>query len=808
MRQFIYYQKQAWANLQKKVAFVATVIITMGTTLGVLLCVLTLGHLLLVKPLPYPEQDRLYKVNHIMDDNKGEITANAFTYPGLIHLYKNQDIFEETALFYYSEDVLTSLSHQPRLAVGYITPEWFNLLGSKVALGRLFEATEGLDKNNPVAILTYKTWQEEFAGRADILGQKVSFSGITYRIVGVLDKHFIEPQINNSGLDTTLWLPWDFNPQTRFKERWGNIDNNYTFVGRIKPDISKEQADQTLTPLINNTWQEQVVDVPFFNGWTIAADVVSFKNTIVGDSKRMIIILSAGVLGLVIIAFTNVANLFMSRTAEQQRQLALYAALGAKKSHLLRTLFAESSNLMAVAILLALVIASIGFNLMQTQFATILPRLSELKLNIFTLGAGVAFAFLFALLFALISAKMINYRKLNAQLQSSGKGTGVQVSKKFRQILIVSQIAVATVLVFANINLFNGVVKIIQQPLGFQIDNMVTVALSISTTEEISEEEGSALMTSVRQKISALPEVKSVSQSNSPLRYFSLIAITEKRTNTSYTPDYKQVDANYFEQIQQPLLSGRVFTSAEIRDGAYSVIVNDVFAKTLSESGDALGIQLEIGDNPHTIIGVVKNVTLPGPSTRIANRLYLPASPASTQMNLTLEPYQSISREQVVAAIEEVSSRYALFNLQVLPQQKDEQLFIQYATAVTTAILAIVTLFLASVGLYGIISYGTQMRRFEIGTRMAIGAKRGNLISLIVHDNARVIIIGFVLSIVLLGAGYFAYGDNLAEYVNLSLITVFAATLISISLLALFACYWPLRQYINNPAIHLLRGSE
>jgi ABC-type antimicrobial peptide transport system permease subunit len=177
-------------------------------------------------------------------------------------------------------------------------------------------------------------------------------------------------------------------------------------------------------------------------------------------------------------------------------------------------------------------------------------------------------------------------------------------------------------------------------------------------------------------------------------------------------------------------------------------------------------------------------------------------------LNLKLSPNQTITREQVIATIKDVSNSYSLFRFQVLSQKKDDQLFTQRSTATSTSTLTIITLFLAGVGLYGILSYSTQARRFEIGTRMAIGAKRNNLIGLIVRDNTTVIAIGILMSLVTMLTIYILNKESLASYVDMSLISAFAATLIAISSLALFACYWPLRKYINNPAIHLLRGNE
>lgn len=809
MSQFLYQQKQAWVSLKKKVGFVATVVTTMGTTLGALLCVLTLGYLLIVEPLPYPEQDKLYKVIHAIGDKTGETNAQSFTYPGLIHLYKNQDVFATTALIQYGQDVLTSLPNQPTLNTGYVTPDWFQLLGAKMQMGRAFESTEALDTFNPVAVVSYKTWRDEFASTPDMLEKKVFFSGVSYRVIGVLDESFVEPQIRRTGLDVGMWFPWDYNLDVRMKERWGNISGALTFVGKLKDTLTASQAEQIITPLVNDTWTENVASIPFFSGWSIEMQLQSFQTAIVGDSQNTVYKLLAGVFGLVLIAFANIANLFMSRTAEQQRQLAIYAALGAKKSHLFRGLLAESGLLMLLSVLVALVIASLGFSLLQAKLGSELPRINELGVNYITFLASIILALSFALLFAFLSSKMINYRALNSMLQTSGKGTGVQVSKRFRQGLIVSQVAIATVLVFANITLFKEAIDTITQPSGYNVDNMTQMSLSVSAPEFPPEEEVAATMVELKKKLLELPQVESISQSGSVLGGRGLWALTAVASGENFTPESKNTSHNYFTMINQELLEGDYFSDADIKDGNRVLIVNDKFAKRLNPDGSVLGMQMSGGgpESIYTIVGVVKGVKMPA-QIEVPMRVYRPSDLSTTQMTLKLLDGQSVSREQVVAAISDVSSLYALFSLDTVESEKKRRLFTQYTTATTTSALAIITLFLASVGLYGILSYGTQMRRFELGTRMAIGAKRKDLVGLIVKDNVWVITLGITSSIVVMLGIYIGYKEALLDYMSVDLVPMFLTTIVSIALLSLFACYWPLRQYINHPAIHSLRGSD
>lgn len=809
MKQFTYQLKQAFLSLNGKTGFVATVVTTMGTTLGALLCVLTLGYLLIVEPLPYPEQSRLYRAFHHVVDKNGVTNATAFTYPGLIHLYKHEDVFEETALVNYGTDVITSLAHQPTLDTAYVTPEWFRLLGVTPLLGRTFEETEALDTYNPVAIITYETWQSEFNGDPGILEKKIAMSGKSFSIIGVLGKDYVEPQIQRRGIESGIWLPWDYNLESGIREAWGAINGALGFVGQLKPDVSESQAQQALTPLISETWQEQVAGVEFFSGWSIDIELMSFKNVIVGESKSTVYKLLAGVIGLVVIALANVVNLFMSRTAEQQRQLSICAALGAKRSQLFLGLFAESLLLMLYSLVVAIVIASLGFSILQHQLATELPRVSELGVNGFTLLSAVILTVLCALVFAYLSSKMINYRALNRSLQSSGKGTGIQVSKRLRQSLIVIQVAIASVLVFANITLFNDSLNTITEDNGYAIDNMAQVSISVASYELPENEQLGADMLSLVERLSELPQVAEISQSRSVLDRYGIWALTSVADGERFTPDHKNVSHNYFSMTGQVLLEGDVFSESDIQDNNRVMVINDVFAERLNPNGSALGMQISSNrDMPNwTIVGVVRTAKRPA-SDELPMRVFTPAPHSTSTMTLKLLPGQTITREALVSAIRTIGSQYALFTFDSLQTQKNQLLFTQYTTVITTAVLAFVTLFLAGVGLYGILSYSTQMRRFELGTRMAIGAKRANLIAMIVKDNAVVILLGMGFSIAAILAVYLANQQRLSEYVGVELITISLTTVFSISALSLFACYWPLRQFINKPAIYSLRGNE
>ncbi|MBA6301804.1 ABC transporter permease [Colwellia sp. MB02u-14] len=333
MNLFTYQLKQAFLSLKKKPGFVFSVVSTMGITLGALLCVLTLAYLLLIEPLPYPEQDRLFVAEHQIVGEEKEDQGKSFSYPGLVDLYKSKAAFEQAAMMTYGQGVIISHNSQPLVNTAYVTSELHQVLASPMALGRMFESSEAINTNNPVAMLSYHTWQHNFNGSADILEQKINLSGVSYRIVGVLAKHFVEPALSEIGRETQVWLPWDYNQEGEWRrQNFGEVSDNLMFIGLLKIGVNSLQAQQLLTPLVNERWQEGVADDDFFKGWSVDIRVRPVKDVMLGQSESIAVILLAGVIFLVLIACANISNLFMSRTVEKQRQMAINPQLAPLKN--------------------------------------------------------------------------------------------------------------------------------------------------------------------------------------------------------------------------------------------------------------------------------------------------------------------------------------------------------------------------------------------------------------------------------------------------------------------------------------------
>ena len=209
------------------------VVVTMGITLGALLCVLTLGYVILFKPLPYPEQNALYNVRQVATTDKGQQIGFSFSYPGLIDFYRSQKAFSETVLTYYDKGILVNHAKQPTVSMTYVTPEWVSFFAPPMLLGRNFEQSEKLNTSSRVVVISYSSWQQLYNADPEIIGKIVAFRDHRYKVIGVTAKDFLEPHLYQNGWQTQFWLPWDFNPvRPEQRQLWQSGIDGVRVVGK------------------------------------------------------------------------------------------------------------------------------------------------------------------------------------------------------------------------------------------------------------------------------------------------------------------------------------------------------------------------------------------------------------------------------------------------------------------------------------------------------------------------------------------------------------------------------------------------
>ncbi|WP_085300587.1 ABC transporter permease [Cognaticolwellia mytili] len=808
----LYLIKQAYLSLKNKPVFILGVVSTMGITLGALLCVLTLAYVMLLKPLPYPEQERLVKVIYSQYDDQLMATNNTFIHPAAIELYnefnKNKSIISHTAISFYTEEIITSDQRQPKVNTLYTTPEWFNLLTPPMAKGRYFSQEHSLNHYTPGAVISFLMWKNLFNGQDNILNESVIINGVSHPIIGVTAPSFFEPQLFQEGRANQLWLPWDYN-NSEYQQYWLLPDKNIVMFAKLAPKTNIKQAEQLYSNIANDYYHSQVSGQSDVKHWTIKTTFTPLKDVFIKDNYYVLMLLLAGAIGLVLIAASNITNLFIGRTASLHRSIAISMAMGANKRQINEALFIEAVLLLLLSTIAALSLSELGFEVLRLAFTDQLPRVQELSLHALVIIIITLIALCLAYFFVKLSIKTINATSLLQALTSSGKGNAKQIPRAISFWLMCSQIIFSVVLVFSSGVLIKDIVQQLSKPLGFSAKNIVEMEFSVATLEQLGWEEYADKAKELAQQLRLLPEIAEVSFARTPLNDNFKFSVTDIKTSKKYYPFHRNVDQHYLEVVEQRILIGTGFSEQDVSDQTPVALINEAFSQQLALNHlDVIGHKLSVdGSLPFTVIGVISNLQLPT-KREVPARFYLTNYGTATYLLLKLKENMTLNRAQIIETLNDIDSQFALTKLDKLSDSINV-VNMKYVVVMTTAlILVILTLVLSAIGLYGISSYSTRIRRFEIGTRIAIGAKGKDITNMIFKDNIAALSMGLIISTVILLVLYFSFSDNLTAYISIELLPLFLMTLAVISLFSMLACYLPLRQYINQPVIHALKGNE
>jgi len=787
--------------------FSSTVIATLSVTLGVLICIFSLNHVLLVKSLPYPSAEQLVVVQQTYHED-GEDYFGAQSAPGMLLWYKNQQVFDQFALVFDFKQMVADHPDQPSALINFVTPEYFSLLSPAMHLGRVINENEGLDTHQAKVVLSYKTWQQWYKSDDNIIGQKVMLGHVSYKVIGVTSENFIAPA-NRYNQAPDFWLPWDY--QTLDVNNWGVMTRALNSIGKLKAGISTQQATAHLSTMLDEGYAASGTPK---SGDKAGALIVSLKDIIVGDSSRVALLLLSGVIGLLLIAVTNVTNLFLSRAAQKQRTMAIQAALGAKPNQLFIAMFAESLILSLIAGTLGLLIAGWGFVLLEELAGTQLPRIAELGLDQTTLLFTGFMVVLLATIFAKLSSRVVNYDSLQIQLQSSGKGSGLQVSKRVRNFLIALQVALATLLLAGATIVIEQALETVLHPLGFNEEDVLYLRVERPKGASYSPEslvEMNLLTLSIKSELEKLPQVVSVSRSIKPVIFkgTNSMTLTDRDGNRVGGYAFNMVDDNYFDILELPLVAGRTFTKQ--KDPRYhinEIMLSESLARELAPGGDAIGKIYHIQPTqPLKVIGIVKDYYRPGMTSDYGyQRYYMPyAAFEDFGFDIKLTKEAVLNRETILPLLLKLNSKLRIRTVISHENQHAELIYKHKLTAGLTLVLGLLSLLLAAAGIYGVLNYSTQMRRYELGIHLSLGAKTHRVRNMVMKESLLPVLLGMSISAIL-SVGIFLVVRQQVDFA-ISLNIVGMLTVIPIMLaVAYLACYIPIQAAISQDPIKALRN--
>ena len=733
-------------SLLRTPGFTSIAVLTLGLGIGMWVTVWSVIDTVLIKPLPYPDAERLVEIRSTQPErHKTGYPMSALNY---LDLEQRQKSFEATAAVFRDNLNLTGGSSAERVSGASVTAGFFNVMGILPELGRPFTTDEDKPGSDLVAVISHGLWQRRFAASTSALGETVIVNGQPHAVVGVAPRGFAFPN------DTELWLPMAIDPEEE--------DRNHGRVigyGRLSEGISISSARVDLDNIAGQLRREH----PDANdGRSFGLD--SLKEHIVGAVRSSLLVLLGAVGCVLLIAAANVTILLSVRTSARQRELAVRQALGANRAQLVRLVMAESVLLALGGGAFGLVLAHWGTRLMRSRLAEIIPRTDDLGIDAGVLAAAVLLSLIVGLLVGLQPALRSKDTDIMARLRAADRSV-IGSSSSLGTAMVVAEIALSVVLLAGAVLLTRTSLNLLKVDPGFESDRVLTVEVAL--TGERYEEEPDRVEV-YRQAVDEIDSISNVEAVGTiyPLPLFSRRISTRSYVEGAPPPgsdaqqpivDLRFVSPGYLDAAGLQLEAGRFFEDYDTSQSPSVVVVNESFVRQLVPQGNPVGRRTTGWDpaNPDaewdTIVGVVKNVRHIDLADDSGPEMYLPVAQAGFEWATIVVRAKTGSATALTNPIREAIARIdpelPIFNVQTMDDVVAGSLARKNTIIALLVLFASVGLALTGVGVFSVVSYSVGQRVHEVAIRMAVGGTPGKVVTLIVKQGLAPVAAGLVLGV-------------------------------------------------------------
>jgi predicted permease len=790
--------RHAYRVLKQTPVVTAAAVLTLALGVGGNTAVFSVVHGVILRPLPYPDPDRLFE---LFESNRDGMTwrVSALNYLSWAERTRS---FEALAAFSSGSITLTDHDDPERLTSSAITASMFRVLGLAPIAGRPLGVDDERVGNNRVALLAEPLWRRRFGGDPSIVGQSITLNGERHQVIGVVPRAFRDvgrTQISSAG------DPQIFVPLTIEAARQSRGNHTLRVVGRLRPGVPIDRARDEMHAIAAAMEKE----FPATNqGWGVHLEPV--HDSMLDARVRSSLLVLLGAVGAVLlIACANVANLLLAKGMNRQRELAVRAALGASPGRVIRQLLTESVCLAMVSGTCGLLVSILAVRALRSLLPPTLPRIDEIGVDTTVLGFELLVSALSGLVFGVVPAFRATRVDLLPALGQSGKGVLGSSRAALRQGLVVAQMGLATMLLVVAAVLIQSFLRLQHLPLGFEPEGVMTARISLPDTKYPDELRVSTFYGGLLQSLGGVPGVLAAGVGTSAPFAPGVRATAQvsARASASVPPDGQptavehMVSPHYFRAVGAPLLAGRFFGEQDRLGGTLVAIVSESFARQAWPDRGPIGQTLEGDGRQHTVVGVVGDMRgSSGQGPRGGGlehepqaAVYFPASQLP-QRAMTLLVRVSGEPSLIVPAIREavrqIDPAQPIYYVRSLHEWLEESAAQPRLTTMLSGAFALIALLLASVGIYGVLAYSVGQRTQEIGVRMAMGAERWQVLLLVLRGGMTSAGGGIALGL----AGAFALTRVLAnllfEVPARDPIT-FAAVGSMLVLVALTACYVP-----------------